>query len=45
MRRSLPALLLGLILAYAPVAHAQGEWEQARPVRIILPFPPGGRPT
>ena len=42
MRRSLPALLLGLILAYAPVAHAQGEWEQARPVRIILPFPPGG---
>lgn len=38
-------LILALIFALALPAGAQaqgGEWQPERPVRIILPFPPGG---
>lgn len=40
MRRSLMALC-ALFLALPTASHAQ-EWQPDRPVRIILPFPPGG---
>ncbi len=33
-------LLVGLSLPW--IAHAQGGWRPDRPVRIIVPFPPGG---
>jgi len=37
----LPALLACALLAAAPLAHAQSDYP-SRPVRIIVPFPPGG---
>ncbi|WP_439594825.1 Bug family tripartite tricarboxylate transporter substrate binding protein [Falsiroseomonas sp.] len=30
------------LLALAPAARAQAPWNPGRPVRIILPYPPGG---
>jgi len=37
-RRALPALGL----AAAGAAQAQGQWSPARPLSIVVPFPPGG---
>jgi hypothetical protein len=37
-RRALPALGL----AAAGAAQAQAQWSPARPVTIVVPFPPGG---
>jgi tripartite-type tricarboxylate transporter receptor subunit TctC len=37
----LPALLACALLAAAPLAYAQSDYP-SRPVRIIVPFPPGG---
>lgn len=37
-RRALPALGL----AAAGATQAQGQWSPARPVSIVVPFPPGG---
>ena len=43
MKRSCGLLLLALLAALPP-AHAQsGKWPE-RPVRVIVPFPPGGSP-
>lgn len=39
-RRALPAL--GLAAAGAAQARAQAQWSPARPVTIVVPFPPGG---
>ena len=42
-RRSLAAsLVLGPALLHAPVAAAQPSWRPARPVRMVVPYTPGG---
>lgn len=35
-------VLLGLLLAATPAVRAQDTWQPTRPVRIVVPFPPGG---
>ena len=42
-RRSLAAgLVLGPALLRAPAAAAQPSWRPARPVRMVVPYTPGG---
>ena len=36
------ALLAAPALLLAPAARAQPAWPMARPVRVVVPFPPGG---
>lgn len=35
-------ILLGAALAAPAIVHAQGAWAPTRPVRLVLPFAPGG---
>jgi tripartite-type tricarboxylate transporter receptor subunit TctC len=42
MKRSFLAALLGAVLAVGPLgAQAQGNWP-SKPIRLIVPFAPGG---
>lgn len=41
MRRRIALALIACLVAALPAA-AQGDWMPDRPVRILLPFPPGG---
>ena len=38
------AALAGPLLALAPAARAQTEWPKAQPIRVLIPFAPGGVP-
>jgi tripartite-type tricarboxylate transporter receptor subunit TctC len=42
--RALKAMVAGAAFATTMVAHAQGSapWSPTRPVRMVVPFPPGG---
>lgn len=42
MRRILAVTLTGMVLALAPVAGAWAQEWPARPVRLVVPYPPGG---
>ena len=39
MKSILPAIAA---LVFPPLATAQPQWSPTRPVRLIVPFPPGG---
>ncbi|MCX7361786.1 MAG: tripartite tricarboxylate transporter substrate-binding protein [Alphaproteobacteria bacterium] len=38
------AALAAPLLALAPAARAQTEWPKAQPIRVLIPFAPGGVP-
>src|SRR5258708_17542423 len=41
---ALVATLLAAVLAALPERAAAAEWNPARPVKIVVPFAPGGQP-
>src|SRR3712207_809258 len=42
MPPTVPRRAAALLLAAPPLARAQAPWSPTQPVRVIIPFPPGG---